>query len=80
MVRRRSSLLSAQLVAEVMEAAGECRRACIRIRTEAPINGPAYEAAGRVMEAIDGLAEVLVGDRTHFHLKPHGSTFGGPPR
>jgi hypothetical protein len=76
MPRRR--ILSAQVSAEAMQVAGECRAACIRILTNAPINGPAYKAAQDVMTAIDGLAEILVGDRRHFHLKPHGDTFPGP--
>ena len=75
MPRRR--ILSHQRIADALKAAGECRAACIRILTDAPIDGPAYKATQDVMQAIDGLAEVLVGDRTHFHLKPHGSIFPG---
>jgi hypothetical protein len=75
MPRRR--ILSDPVIAEAMQAAGECRAACVRVVTQAPINGPTYKAAQDVMEAIDGLAEILVGDRRHFHLKSHGSKFSG---
>jgi len=47
----------------------KCRNACIAAMTAAPIGGPVYRAAGEVQESIDKLAEVLTGDRTHFHLK-----------
>jgi len=77
MPRRR--ILVPKVIDDAMQAAGECRSACIHVLTNAPINGPAYVAAQDVMKAIDGLAEVLVGDRTHFHLKGHGGNFPGPP-
>ena len=75
MPRRR--ILSQQRIADALQVAGECRAGCIRILTDAPINSPASNAARDVMAAIDGLAEVLVGNRTHFHLKPHGGNSPG---
>jgi hypothetical protein len=42
---------------------------------QAPIGGPVYTAVGELMEAIDGVAEVLTGDRSHFHMKPHSAPF-----
>jgi len=36
-------------------------------------NWPAQD----VPQAIDGLVEVLVGDRTHFHRKSYGGNFPG---
>jgi hypothetical protein len=73
----RTRFLSDHTSQQALEAAKQCRAACVAIRTEAPIGGPAYVAAGRVMDAIDGLAEVFTDDRRHFHLKPHGGTFSG---
>lgn len=71
-------ILSAQLAAEALQAAGQCRALCVQVLTEVPINGPAYRAAAEVAAAIDGLAEVLIDDRAHFHLRPHGGSVPGP--
>lgn len=71
MVNRRR-ILPKDVADDALKSAGECRKHCIRVLTNAPINEPAYAAAQAVMEAIDGLAEVLTGDRRHFHLKSHG--------
>jgi len=45
----------------------------VRASAKAPIGEPIYTAVGLLMGAIDGVAETLTGDRTHFHLK------GGAP-
>ncbi len=55
--------------AKLLAAIGDCRDACVRASGKAPINEPIYQRTHDVMTAIDGLAEVLTGDRTHF-LKP----------
>jgi hypothetical protein len=57
----------------LLEAIGACRRACIAASTVAPIGGPIYRAANRLMEEIDLGAEVLTGNRRHFWLKPHST-------
>ncbi len=58
---------------QLLDAIGTCRKACIEASTEVPINGDVYQAAWKVKDAIDGLAEVLTGDRQHFWLKPHST-------
>ncbi|MFC4173001.1 hypothetical protein ACFOYU_13170 [Microvirga sp. GCM10011540] len=40
-----------------------------RTQAEIPIHGEEYRAINRVVDKIDGLAEVLTGSREHFHLK-----------
>lgn len=47
------------------------RDAAIKVRREAKIGSEQYRAAGLVTNAIDDLAEELVGDRTVFHTKNH---------
>ena len=76
MPRRR--ILHDHTAREALRSAGECRAACVQVITQAPIGGPAYVAARQVLDAIDGLAEVLTGDRRHFHLRQH--TAGGEPK
>jgi hypothetical protein len=45
----------------------------------APIGGPIYWAANRLMEEIDLVAEVLTGNRRHFWLKPHSTPGSSKP-
>jgi len=54
----------------LLAAIGECRRACIAAISKAPIGGPIYRAATRLIEEIDLMAEALAGDRRRFWLKP----------
>jgi hypothetical protein len=63
----------------LLKAIGECRRACITASTHAPIRGDVYKATEALCERIDDLAQILTGDRTHFHLKAHSSTRHQPP-
>ena len=61
---------SASDSAILLAAIGECRRACITASSKAPIGGPIYRAATRLIEEIDLMAEALTGYRRHFWLKP----------
>jgi hypothetical protein len=36
-----------------------------------PIGGPEYRQVDRVVQEIDGLAKILIGDATHYHQKVH---------
>ena len=58
--------------AALLDAVGACHRACTA-SSAAPIGGPIYRAANRLMEEIDLVAEVLTGHRRHFWLKPHST-------
>lgn len=69
MARRRQRYFGDVEKQALLQAIGECRAACIKAQTAAPINEPIYRATDVLMDAIDSLAEVLTGDREHFHLK-----------
>jgi hypothetical protein len=69
MPRRR--ILSTTTAETAMATAQEMRRAAVKVRTEAPIGAPAYEAAGAVLEALDEMAEALTGRRNALHDSPH---------
>lgn len=69
--RRRVPSYGAQ--ERALEACQSCRAACVAVLTEAPIGSPPYIAAQAVVEAIDGLAEALTGDRRLFPTKPHST-------
>ncbi len=36
-----------------------------------PIGGPEYRQIDRVVQEIDGFAEILISDPTHYHQKVH---------
>jgi hypothetical protein len=69
MLRRR--VLSTATADAAMAAAQEMRRAALKVRTEAPIGAPAYEAAGAVLEWLDAMAEALTGRRNALHDTAH---------
>lgn len=53
---------------DFLDKAEGWRKECVRVLSRAPINGPVYQAASGILDAIDGLAEAVTGDRKHFHL------------
>lgn len=53
---------------DFLDRAALWRKECIRVLSRAPINSPVYQAASGIVDAIDGLAEAVTGDRKHFHL------------
>ena len=42
-----------------------------RASADIPIGGPNYRQIDCVVQEIDGLAEILIGDATHYHQKSH---------
>jgi hypothetical protein len=42
-------------------------RQCIDVLSQAKPQGPLYKAVEQIVDAIDGLAEVVTGDRKRFH-------------
>ncbi|WP_336492292.1 hypothetical protein [Methylobacterium nigriterrae] len=65
-----------------LDKAERWRLECIRVLAQAPVGNPVYQAANGIVDAIDGLAEAVTGDRRHFHLKPlttPGANLKKPP-
>lgn len=50
-----------------LEEAGRWRRQCVEVLSRAKPQGALYKAVEQVVNAIDGVAEVVVGDRKCFH-------------
>lgn len=70
---RRPRTLSAATRVDALAAIEDARRACIRICTEDKIGGPEYEAAGKAIDALEGLTGALTGNREVFWSKPQGT-------
>jgi hypothetical protein len=54
---------------DLLDKAEGWRKECVRVLSRAPINSPLYRSVGGIMDAIDGLAEAVTGNRQHFHLQ-----------
>jgi hypothetical protein len=63
---RRGVFVRAEEVA-FLEEAGCWRKQCINVLRRATPQGPLYKAVEQVVDAIDGVAEVVTGDRKRFH-------------
>jgi hypothetical protein len=72
---RRGVFVRAEEVAFLEEAA-RLRRTCIDVLTRAKPQGPLYKATEGIVDAIDGLAEVVTGDRRTFYQRD--ATTPGP--
>jgi hypothetical protein len=70
---RRPRRLSSLDADAALVAAQTCRRAV-------PVPGPEYEAASAVVEALDGLAEALTGDRRLWRPSPTRPAEAAPRR
>ncbi len=73
MVRRTKRIFTDTRRDAMLASVRSCRSACVAVCTEAPINGIEYQAAHKLMAALDDMAETLTGDRTHFHTKSHST-------
>ncbi|WP_201829516.1 hypothetical protein [Microvirga zambiensis] len=58
---------------DLLKMLGETRRQLCG--ASIPLNTAEYRAAGEIIARIDDLAELLTGDRTHFHLKAGPSPY-----
>jgi len=56
----------------LLGALGDCRSAVIEAMTVMRPTGALYHSAATVLAAIDGLALMLTGNRSYFHLRGHG--------
>jgi hypothetical protein len=54
----------------LLTAIEQCRKACIDALRRAPCTGDVYRRTSALVDAIDGVAEALTGDRQHFWLEP----------
>ena len=69
MNRRRRRIFTLMDEHELLNAIGECRRACLAAKAKADIHHPVYDACSGLMVAIDDAAAVLTGNRGYFWLK-----------
>ncbi len=77
--RRSRRIMTKDIADRLLEALRPTRHLLTRTLADVPIGGPEYRQIDRVVQEIDGLAKVLIGDGTHFHRKGNsarGSVMG----
>ncbi|MBS7811223.1 hypothetical protein [Roseococcus pinisoli] len=75
-VRKRK--VSAAQIAAALEEFGRTRHRCALLLADLPILGPHAKAVTDVMHAIDAFADLVTGDRAHFHARICSPP--GPPK
>ncbi|MFC4175507.1 hypothetical protein ACFOYU_26110 [Microvirga sp. GCM10011540] len=55
----------------LLESLRPTRHLLTRTLAAIPVGGPEYRQIDRVVQEIDGLAEILIGNETHYHQEGH---------
>jgi hypothetical protein len=63
--------MTREVADRLLEALRPTRHLLTRTLADIPIGRPEYRQIDRVVQEIDGLAEILIGDVTHYHQKVH---------
>jgi hypothetical protein len=63
--------MTREVADRLLELLRPTRHFLTRTLADIPIGGPEYRQIDRVVQEIDGLAEILIGDVTHYHQKVH---------
>jgi len=69
--RRSHRIINPEVADRLLESLRPTRHLLTRSLAEIPIGGPEYYQIERVVREIDGLAEILIADGTHFYQKEH---------
>jgi hypothetical protein len=56
---------------KLLESLRPTRHLLTRTLADIPIGGPEYRQIDRVVQEIDSLAEILIGDGTHYYREAH---------
>ena len=65
--RRSRRVMTKDITDRVLESLRATRHLLTRTLADVPIGGPEYRQIDRVVQEIDGLARILIGDETHFY-------------
>ena len=69
--RRSRRGMTPEIADRLLEGLRPTRHLLTRALADIPIGGPEYRQVDRVVQEIDGLAKILIGDATHYHQKVH---------
>jgi len=63
--------MTQEISGKLLESLRPIRHLLTRTLADIPIGGSEYRQIDRVVQEIDSLAEILIGDGTHYHQKGH---------
>jgi hypothetical protein len=69
--RRSHRVVTREIADRLLESLRPTRHFLTRSLADIPIGAPEYRQIDRVVQEIDGLAKILIGDETHYHQKVH---------
>jgi hypothetical protein len=69
--RRSQRVMTREISDRLLESLRPTRHLLTRALADIPIGGPEYRQVHRVVQEIDGLAKILVGNGTHYHRDSH---------
>jgi hypothetical protein len=69
--RRSRRVMTNEVADRLLETLRPTRHLLTRTLADIPIGGPEYRQVDRVVQEIDGLAKILIGDGTHYYRKDH---------
>lgn len=59
--------MTREIADRLLDALRPTRQLLTRTLADIPIGGPEYRQVDRVVQEIDGLAKILIGDETHYY-------------
>lgn len=65
--RRSRRVMTKDIADRLLESLRPTRHLLTRTLADVPIGGPEYRQIDRVVQEIDGLARILIGDETHYY-------------
>jgi hypothetical protein len=63
--------MTREVADRLLESLRPTRHLLTRTLADIPIGGPEYRQIVRVVQEIDGLARILIGDPSHFYRESH---------
>jgi hypothetical protein len=64
-------MMTPEIADRLLESLRPTRHLLTRTLADIPIGGLEYRQIDRIVQEIDSLAEILIGDGTHYHQKVH---------
>jgi hypothetical protein len=71
--RRSRRAMTREIANRLLESLRPTRHLLTRTLADIPIGGPEYRQVDRVVQEIDDLAKILIGDGTHCYREDHSA-------
>ncbi len=78
--RRSRRAMTREIADRLLENLRPTRHLLTRTLADMPIGGPEYRQVDRVVQEIDGLAKILIGDATYYYREDRSARVPDAPR